>query len=64
MENPEAERLLFENNSLSSSRLSFKNDKNKCVCFNEIIWVIITKLKMKVKYKSQRYESRISRHRF
>ena len=33
MENPEAERLLFENNSLSSSRLSFKNDKKQVCLF-------------------------------
>ena len=40
----EAELLLFENYSLSSSKISSKNrryskkyTKNKCVCFNEVI---------------------------
>ena len=41
----EAELLLFENYSLSSFALSYKNNcryskkctKNKCVCFNEVI---------------------------
>ena len=42
---PEAELLLLENYSLSSSILSSKNNrryskkctKNKCVCFNEVL---------------------------
>ena len=44
-QHPEAELLLFENYSLSSSTLSPNNNreyskkgaKNKCVCFNEIL---------------------------
>ena len=44
-QHPEAELLLFENFSLSSSTLSSKNNrryskkctKNKCFCLNEVI---------------------------
>ena len=51
----EIELFLFENYSLSSSISSSKNSKryskkcakNKCVCFDEIIWLIIMKVKMK-----------------
>ena len=57
-QHPEAELLLFENYLLSSSTLSSKNNRaysKKCakkqVClfvyFNEIIWLIITKVKKK-----------------
>ena len=37
-QHPDAELLLFEDHSLSSSSLSFKNSRaysKKCVCFNE-----------------------------
>ena len=55
---PEAELLLFENYLLSSSTLSSKNNrayskecakKQVCllVCFNEIVWLIIMKVKNK-----------------
>ena len=44
-QHPEAELLLFENYSLSSSTLSFKNNRRyskkcrkiRCVCFNEVL---------------------------
>ena len=44
-QHPEAELSLFKNDSLSSTRLSSKNNrryskkctKSKCVCFNEVI---------------------------
>ena len=42
---PEAEVLLFENCSLSSLR---NVRKNKCACFNEIMWLIIMKMKLKI----------------
>ena len=53
----DAELLLFENNSLSSSTLSSKNkgtyskntQKNKCVCIRGIVQLSIMKMKMKMK---------------
>ena len=59
---PEAELLLFENYSLSSSMLSSKTNmryskkraKNKCVLFNEIK-IIIMKMKVKMKNRSHKY---------
>ena len=67
-QHPEAELLLFENYLLSSSTLSSKNNRaysKKCakkqVClfvyFNEIIWLII----MKVKKKSRSHKYHINR---
>ena len=60
---PEAELLLFENYSFSSSmllskpnvRYSKKCVRNKCVCFNEIMWSIIMKMGLKMKNGSHRY---------
>ena len=56
-QNSEAGLLLFGNYSFSSSMLlskttlsySKKCAKNKCFCFNEIIWMIIIKLRVKMK---------------
>ena len=56
-QHPEAELLLFENYSLSSCMLTFKNNrryskkwaKMTCACFNEIIWFIIMKAKSEAK---------------
>ena len=53
----------FENYSLSSSTLSSKNDmryskkciKNKCVCFNYVIWLMTIKTRLKMKNRSQIY---------
>ena len=61
---PEAELLLFENYSHSSSTLSSKNyrtysknkQKNKCVCTCVIIQLVIMKMKMKIKMRSRRYD--------
>ena len=55
--------------SLFSFKLSSKNNKkcskkclkNKCVCFREIIWLILMKMKMKMKHISHRHD--INRHR-
>ena len=67
---------LSENYSLYSSMLSSKNTrrysrkctKNKCDCFNDIIWLITTKMRLKMKNKSQIYDLNRSRprhgHRF
>ena len=54
-QHPETEILLKENYSVSSFMLSSKTKiryskkcvKSKCVCFNKIMWLIITRLKMK-----------------
>ena len=61
---PEAELLLFENYSHSSSTLSSKNNrtyskkkqKNKCLCIHEIIWFVVMKMRMKTKNRSHRYD--------
>ena len=63
-QHPEAELLLFENYSLSFSTLSSKNNKlfsknctkNKCVCFNEVIWLMAMKMKLKMKNRPHRYD--------
>ena len=59
---PGAELLLFKNYSHSSSILSSKTDmryskkcaKNKCVCFYETMWLIIMKMRVKMKNRSHR----------
>ena len=59
----EADLLLFGSHSFSSSSLSSKNDKtyskkcakNKCGCFNKIIWSIIMKMKIRRKNRSHKY---------
>ena len=53
-QHPEAELLLFENYSLSSSTLSSKNRrkyskksaKNKYVYWNEILWLTAMKMRL------------------
>ena len=63
-QHPWAELLLFENYSLSSSILPSKTNakyskkwaKNKCLSFNEIMWLIIIKTRLKMKNGSQRCE--------
>ena len=58
--------LFFENYSLSSSTLSSKKrrflknvQKNKCVGYNEVIWLMTMKMRLKMKNRS--YRSDISR---
>ena len=71
-QHPEAELLLFENCSHSSSTLSFKktmihsknNKNNKCICIPEIIRLIIMKMKMKMKNRSHRYHIHRPRSRY
>ena len=70
-QHPDTERLKFKNYLHSSSTLSTKNNrafskkkKKNGVCFHEIIWLIVVKMKMKIKDRLHRYgiiESR-SRH--
>ena len=68
-QHPEAKLLLFEIYPFSSSMLSSKTNlkysknvqKNKCVCFNEIIWLVMIKMRMKMKNRSNRYD--INRNR-
>ena len=60
--NPEVELLLFENYSLSSSMLLSKTNmryfkkcaKNKCAWSREIMYIIITEMRLKMKKESQR----------
>ena len=61
-QHPVAEFLLFENYPLSSSMLSSKNKRRYTkkkqetgACFNEIVWLIITKMRLKMKNRSYRY---------
>ena len=71
-QHPEIELLLFENYSHSSSRYHPKiieqilknKQKNKCVCFHEIIRLIILKMEMKMKNKSHRYDINRPRPRY
>ena len=61
-QHPEVELLLFEYCSLSSSTLSFKNNrryskkciKNKYICLNEVIWLITVKMRLEMKNRSNR----------
>ena len=65
---PEAKFLLFKDYLLFSTTLSSKSNRayskivqnSKCVCFNEIISLII--MKMKMKKRSQRYDINRLRH--
>ena len=64
-QHPEAELLLFENFEnylLSSSTLSFKNNKrskkctkSKYICLNEVVWLITMKMRLKIKNGSHRF---------
>ena len=53
----EAELLLSENYSLCSPTLhsKIKMFKNKCVCFNRIIWLFMMKMRLKIKNRSHKY---------
>ena len=42
--------------SKTNTRYSEKFAKNKFACFNEIIWLIIVKIRVKMKNRSQRYD--------
>ena len=56
-QHPKAELSLFGNYSHSSSTLSYKNkQKSKSVCIHGIIWLIIMKMKIKIKNISHRYD--------
>ena len=56
-QHPTAELSLFGNYSHSSSTLSYKNkQKSKSVCIHGIIWLIIMKMKIKIKNISHRYD--------
>ena len=65
-QHPEAELLLTENYLFFSSTLTSKNNiryskkctKNKQVCFNEVIWLITMKVRLK---KSRSYKCNINR---
>ena len=56
-QDPGAELSLFENYLLSSSPSSSKNDKryskngtkDNCICFNDVIWLMTMKLRLKIK---------------
>ena len=72
-QHPEAELLLFENYLLSSSMLSSRNNRayskecaKKKVClfvyFNEIIWLIIRKVKTKNRWHKYDINRPTSRH--
>ena len=70
-QHPEAELLLFENSSVSSFMLSSKINMrysnkyatNKFDCFDEIMWLVIMKLMLKMKYGSHRYDINRTRPR-
>ena len=69
MQHPEAELVLFENYSHSSSKLSSKDilrnkQTNKCVCIHEIMRLIIMKVKMKMTKRSHRYDTNRPRSRY
>ena len=42
--------------SKTNMRYFEKCTKNKCVCFNEIVWLIIMKMRLKIKNGSHRYD--------
>ena len=68
-EYPETKLLLFENHFISSSMLPFKTNiryskkrvKNRCFCFNEIIWLIVMKMRLTMKNRYNINKTR-SRH--
>ena len=63
LSNTESELLLFENYLFSSSMLSTKNNrrhstkctKNKCVYFNDIMWSMTLKMRLKISWSSPRH---------
>ena len=68
-QHPEAELKPLENYSLSLSMSPFKVNmtyskkycKNKCACVNGIVWLIIMKMRLKIKNRSHSYDT-IPRH--
>ena len=68
-QHPEAEPLQFQDYSLYSSTLKSKNNwcyfkksaKHKCVCFNKMNWLVLTKIKLKLKNRSYTYDINKSR---
>ena len=60
----EVEFLSFENYSLSTSMFSSKTNlryskkcaKSKCISFNQAIWLIAMKMRLKMKYGSHRHD--------
>ena len=70
-QHPEAELFLFENYSLFSCALPSKNNrrysknqtKNKCICSDEVIWLMTMKMRLKKKNRSHKYNINRSRPR-
>ena len=70
-QHPEAELLLSENQSLCLSTLSSKNNrryskkifKNNCVCYNRIIYLIMQKIRLKMRNRSHIHDANIPRPR-
>ena len=44
-------------------RCSKKRVKNKCACFDEIIWLIVMKMRLKIKIGFDRYDINRPRQR-
>ena len=69
---PQTKLLLFENylplSSIFSSKANMsyskKMCKNKCTCFNDIIWLIIMKIRLKMNNRSHRYDINRTRPRY
>ena len=49
--------------SKTNMRYSKKCTKNKCAYLNEIMWLIIMKMRLKIKTESQRYDINSTRPR-
>ena len=68
---PQVEFWLFENNSPSSFRFSFKKNRrfsknvqeNKCTCLDEVIWLMTMTMRLKNKNRIHRYDINRSRPR-
>ena len=65
---PQVEFWLFENNSPSSSKFAFKNNRfskivqeNKCTCLDEVIWLMTMTMRLKNKNRIHRYDINRSR---
>ena len=70
-QHPEAELLLFKNYTLhpftlskTNMRFSKKYAKNKFVCFNESMWLITMKMRLKMRNGSHRYKINRTRRRY
>ena len=64
-QHPESELLLssFKLSSITCMRYSKKCAKSKCSCFNEIMWLIVMKMRLKMKNRSHRYDINRARPR-